>query len=89
MALKTVRGDPAFALHHSTSGVGIFCLAAIAAAQIQLLTKAATLSIGIDGFARPALLRTYGEDRRLLGIIDRIARRNQRKAPPQEAESRI
>lgn len=89
MALKTDRGDQAFALQHPRPGVRIFCLAAIAAAQIHPLTKAAMFSIGIDGFARAALLRTYGKEPRLLAAVDQIARRNQRKAQPLEAESRI
>jgi len=89
MALKTVRGDPAFALQHPRPGVRIFCLAAIAAAQAHPLTKAAMFSIGIDGFARAALLRTYGKEPRLLAAVDQITRRNQRKAQPPEAESHI
>ena len=89
MALKTVRGDTAFALQHPRSGVRIFCLAAIAAAQIHPLTKAAMFSRSIEGFARAALLRTYEKEPRLLATVDRIARRNLRKPPPQEAESHI
>ena len=34
MALKTVRGDKAFALQHPRPGVRVFCLAAIAAARV-------------------------------------------------------
>lgn len=89
MALKTVRGDKAFALQHPRPGVRIFCLAAIAAAQAHPLTKAALFSRSIDGFARAALLRTYGKEPRLLTAVDQIARRNQGKAPPLEEESRI
>jgi len=73
MALKIVRGDTAFALQHPRPGVRIFCLAAIAAAQIHPLTKAAMFSIGIDGFARAALLRTHGKEPRLLAAVDQIA----------------
>ena len=89
MALKNVRGDPAFALQHPRPGVRIFCLAAIAAAQIRPLTKAAMSSIGIDGFARAALLRTYGKEPRLLAAVDQIARRNKSKALLLEAKSHI
>lgn len=89
MALKTVRGDPAFALQHPRLGIRLFCLATIAAAQIHPLTKAAIFSSGIDGFARAALLRTYEKEPRLLAAVDQIARRNQRKAQPLEAESHI
>ena len=89
MALKIVRGDTAFALQYPRPGVRNFCLAAITAAQIHPLTKAAMFNIGIDGFARAALLRTYGKEPRLLAAVDQIARRNQRKAPLLEAESHI
>jgi hypothetical protein len=89
MALKTVRGDKAFALQHPRPGVRIFCLAAIAAAQAHPLSKAAMFSRSIDGFARAALLRTYGKEPRLLTAVDQIAKRNPGKAPPLEAESRI
>jgi len=89
MALKIVRGDTAFALQQPRPGVRILCLAAITAAQIHPLTKATMFSIGIDGIARAALLHTYGKEPRLLIAVDQIARRNQRKAPLLEAESRI
>ena len=62
MALKSVRGEPACALQHPRPGVRIFCLAAIAAAQIHPLTKAAMFSCSIEGFARAALLRTYEKE---------------------------
>lgn len=89
MALKTVRGDPAFALQSPRPGVRLFCLAAITAARSRPLAKAAMFSIGIDGFARAALLRTYEKEPRLLSAVDQIAKRNLRKAPPLEAKSRI
>ncbi len=89
MALKSVRGEPACALQHPRPGVRIFCLAAIAAAQAHPLTKAEMFSRGIEGFARAALLLTYEKEPRLLATVDRIARRNLRKPPPQEAESHI
>ena len=76
IALKTVRGEPACALQHPRPGVRIFCLSAIAAAQIHPLTKAAMFSRSIEGFARAALLRTYEKEPRLLAAVDRIARRN-------------
>lgn len=89
MALKTVRGDKAFALQHPRPGVRIFCLAAIAAAQAHPLTKAAMFSCGIDGFARTALLRTYEKEPRLLAAVDQIVKRNLRRALLLEEESHI
>ena len=89
MALKTVRGDKAFALQHPRPGVRIFCLAAIDAAQAHPLIKAAMFSRSIDGFARAALLRTYGKEPRLLAAVDQIVKRNLRSALLPEAESHI
>lgn len=89
MALKTVRGDKAFALQHPRPGVRIFCLAAIDAAQAHPLIKAAMFSRSIDGFARAALLRTYGKEPRLLAAVDQIVKQNLRSALLPEAESHI
>ena len=88
-ALKSVRADTAFALQSPRPDVRLFCLAAIAAAQAHPLIKAALFSRSTDGFARAALLRTYGKEPRLLTAVDQIARRSQGKAPPLEAESHI
>lgn len=73
MALKKARGDPAFALQSPMPTVRFFCLAAIAAAQMRPLLKAAMFTDGADGFARVALPRTYEKEQRLLAAVDRIA----------------
>lgn len=80
MALKNVRGDPAFALQSPMPTVRFFCLAAIAAAQTRPLLKAAMCTAGADGFARVALLRAYEKEPRLLAAVDRIAARTARSA---------
>lgn len=75
MALKKVRGDPAFALQSPKPEVRLFCLAAIAAAQFRPLAKAAMFSANVDDFARVSLLRAYEKEPRLLAAVDHIARR--------------
>ncbi|MCB1466110.1 MAG: TniQ family protein [Rhizobiaceae bacterium] len=80
MAVRKIRGDPAFALQSFNPEVRLFCLAAIAAAQSRPLAKAAMLSTDVDDFARVALLRTYEKEPRLLAAVDRIAARTSRSA---------
>jgi hypothetical protein len=46
-------------------------------------------SRSIDGFARAALLRTYGKEPRLLAAVDQIVKQNLRSALLPEAESHI
>ena len=88
-ALKIVRGDPAFALQSPRPEVRLFCLAAIAAAQSRPLVKAAMFSIGIDDYARVALLRAYVKQPRLLAAVDRIAGRTRKRDNPPVTKSHI
>lgn len=80
MALKKVRGNPAFALQSPVPAARFFCLAAIAAAQERPLLKAAMCTASADDFARIALLRAHKKEPRLLAAIDRIAARAARRA---------
>ena len=87
--LKSVRGDPAFALQSPRTDVRLFCLAAIAAAQSRPLVKAAMFSIGIDDYVRVCLLRAYEKEPRLLAAVDQIARQRSKGTNPPAAKSHI
>ena len=78
-ALKSVRADTTFALQSPRPEVRLFCLAAIAVAQSRPLAKAAMFSIGLDGYARIALLRAFEKEPRLLAAVDRIVLRNRER----------
>lgn len=73
MGLKTLRGDPFFALQSPRPNIRLFCLAAIASAQSRPLVKAALCTMDIDDHARLALLRAYENEPRLLATVDQIA----------------
>ena len=88
MALKSVCGNPSFALQSPRPDVRLFCLAAIAAAQSRPLAKAAISSAGVDDYARVALLRTFEKEPRLLAAVDHIAQRRARSTSLMTAESR-
>jgi len=49
---------------------------------IGRLVKAAMFSIGIDGYARVALLRAYEKEPRLLAAVDRIVLQTKKKHQP-------
>ncbi|MEI5680703.1 TniQ family protein [Mesorhizobium sp. CCNWLW179-1] len=72
MAIKNVRGDPAFALQSFNQKARLFFLAAIAAAQKRPLVKAALFSANGDDFSRVALLRAYQKEPRLIAAVDHI-----------------
>lgn len=88
MSLKTFRGDPSFAVQNPRSEVRLFCLAAIAAARSHPLAKAAMVSLGIDDYARVALLRAFEKEPRLLAAVEHIAQRRARGIGPMVAKSR-
>ncbi|WP_289040847.1 TniQ family protein [uncultured Aliiroseovarius sp.] len=87
MSLKTIRGDPSFAVQNPRSEVRLFCLAAIAAARSHPLAKAAIVSKSIDDYARVALLRAFEKEPRLLAAVDHIAQRCARNRGPMTAVS--
>lgn len=73
MDLKALREDPVFALQNSRPDARLFCLAAMAAVQSRPLAKAALFSMGVDDYARVALLRAWKKEPRLIATIVRIA----------------
>jgi len=87
MSLKTIRGDPSFALQNPRQEVRQFCLAAIAAARSHPLAKAAFVSQSIDDYARVAFLRAFETEPRLLAAVDLIAQRRVRCIGPVAVES--
>lgn len=87
MSLKTIRGDPSFAVQNPRSEVRLFCLAAIAAARSRPLAKAAVVSHTVDDYARAALLRAFEKEPRLLATVDHIAQRCARNRGPMTAVS--
>ena len=82
MAIKNVRGDPAFALQSFNQKARFFCLAAIAAVQKRPLVKAALFSADVDDFSRVALLRAYQKEPRLIAAVDHIAWRLAQRLGP-------
>lgn len=89
MGVQALRGDPAFALQSPRPNVRLFCLAAIAAAQSRPLAKAALFSMGVDDYARVALLHTYDKEHRLLATIDKIAQQMRKRTNLPDLASRI
>ena len=87
--LKSVRGDPAFALQSPRPDVRLFCLAALAAAQSRPPVKAAMFSIGMGDCARVCLLLAYEKEPRLLAAVDQIARRKRKGTSPPAERSHI
>jgi len=87
MSLKTIRGDPSFAVQNPRSEVRLFCLAAIAAARSRPLAKAAVVSHTVDDYARAALLRAFEKEPRLLATVDHIAQRCARNRGQMAVES--
>ena len=82
MAIKNVRGDPAFALQSFNQKARLFFLAAIAAAQKRPLVKAALFSADGDDVSRVALLRAYQKEPRLIAAVDHIAWRLAQRLGP-------
>jgi hypothetical protein len=89
MGLKALRGDPFFALQRPQPNIRLFCLAAIASAQLRPLVKAALCSMDIDVYARVALLRAYEKEPRLLATVDQIAQRMRLRADVSAISSHI
>ena len=82
MAIKNVRGDPAFALQSFNQKARLFSLAAIAAAQKRPLVKAALFSADVDDFSRVALLCAYQKEPRLIAAVDHLAWRLAQRSGP-------
>ena len=83
MAIKNVRGDPAFALQSFNQKARLFSLVAIAAAQKRPLVKAALFSADVDDFSRVALLCAHRKkEPRLIAAVDHLAWRLAQRSGP-------